>query len=118
MSSQYDRIGDSIGTKRTTNESTSILNDKDYAQSSESMHTKMNKISDRPILSQSVNDLDASFDRSDRLTEASSNSFYSQSFQLKRQMWLKNRNLLAVIALIIISIIIFIAILISEPWKS
>lgn len=117
MSSQYDRMGDN-NNKRTANETTSILKDTDFSQNSGSLHTKMNKISDRPILNQSMDDLDDSIDGSDRLTEASSNSFYSQSFQLKRQMWLKNRNLLVVIAIIIISIIIFIAILISEPWKS
>ncbi len=107
MSSQYDRIDD------RSNETTSILKD-----DRNSFH-KMNKISNERPFSRSVEDLNDTYDREDRLTDTSSASFYSQSaFQLQRQMWLKNRNLLIIIAIIIIGIIIFIAILISEPWKS
>lgn len=111
MSSHYDRIeGTSNGSWRP-NETTSILKDKEFQ--------KFNKISTERCINESIDDLNGSFERSERLTDASSASFYSQSaFQLKRQMWLKNRNLLIIIAIIIIGIIIFIAILISEPWKT
>jgi len=107
MSSQYDRIDD------RSNETTSILKD-----DRNSFH-KMNKISNERPFCRSIEDLNDTYDREERLTDTSSASFYSQSaFQLQRQMWLKNRNLLIIIAIIIIGIIIFIAILISEPWKS
>ena len=120
MSSQYDRIGNTNNeqNRRTQlNETTSILTKSD-SRTNHFNHGRMNKISDEPILTESMDDLNSSLDRSERLTDASSASFYSRSFQLKRQMWLKNRNLLIIIAIIIIGIIIFITILISEPWKS
>jgi len=108
MSSQYDRIDDG------SNETTSILKDEKKQN-----FQKMNKTMNERPLSRSVENLDDTYDREERLTDTSSASFYSQSaFQLQRQMWLKNRNLLIVIAFIIIGIIIFIAILIGEPWKS
>ena len=91
MSSHYDRIAE---TRVNINETTSILKD------------NISKMTER---GQKIEDLSEMTD--------SSASLYSQSFQLKKQMWLKKRNLLIVLAVIIIIIIIVITILISEPWK-
>ena len=102
----YDRIEEGGARPVHLNESTSINN---------VLNNLTSKIAEK-YHGQSVDELNESFERADRLTD-SSTSFYSQSFQQKRQMWLKNRNLLIIIAIIIIGIIIFIAILISEPWK-
>ena len=44
-------------------------------------------------------------------------SFYSETFQLKKRLWNKNRLLLIITGSIIILIIILITILIIEPWK-
>jgi hypothetical protein len=47
----------------------------------------------------------------------STTSIYSDTFQLKKRLWIKNRLLLIITGLIIVLIIVFIAVLIVEPWK-
>lgn len=96
MSSQYDRIDE------VSQEHTSIM-----AKVLDKLKIKRTETIENSPIDDRI---------SERLSE-SSTSIYSESFQLKKEMWKKKKTMLIVIGSVIVFVIIIFTILILEPWK-
>ena len=122
MGSHYDRINEmsaSTGALSTTSNSPSRNSHYSALREPTTKTTMLRRMLSFLSINKDTLPIESELEAIERHTyrSESTTSFTSDTLKLKKRLWLKNRLLLIVTGLIIVLIIVFIAVLIVEPWK-